>query len=434
MNKQTWFNAERVAQPGSVILNKWMAERRASKVSNSASMANGTLSMSELSDWLFNQRNGEDIATPRDAMRVSAVYACCALIGGAVASIPLHFYRRGEGLARERITTDEWWMFNEQPHPAWAAAVAWEYALNSLLLEGDSFWRIHRASRLSPKITAFEPWHPRLVDVNKSREADRLLYRFYKDDGKYVDLDQDDVLHVPGPGFDGKRGASQISVALGTAAGIARSADLHTRSFFKNGARPDFVLQTNGALSQADIDTLRAQWAELYQGPSKAFKPAVLGGGLKVEPITINSNDAQLIEARRFQVEDICRIFGVPPFMVGHTEKTTSWGSGVEQMSIGFVKYTLQRHLVKFEQEINRKVFRQATRFSEFNTAGLERGDLKTRSESYRIALGRAGEQAWMTVDEVRALENLPPKGMNTLAEPTPTQGATNEPNPPAAY
>lgn len=134
-----------------------------------------------------------------------------------------------------------------------------------------------------------------------------------------------------------------------------------------------------------------------------------MSGGMKIHELTINAEDAQLIETRKFQIEDIARVFGVPPHMIGHTEKSSSWGTGVEQMSIGFVKYTLARHLTKIEQEFNRKLWRDKTYFAEFNTAGLERGDYKTRMEGYRIALGRAGEQPWMDVEEVRRLENLSP-------------------------
>jgi HK97 family phage portal protein len=115
-------------------------------------------------------------------------------------------------------------------------------------------------------------------------------------------------------------------------------------------------------------------------------------------------------------------VMGVPPFMIGHTEKTTSWGTGIEQMSIGFVKYTLQRHLVAIEQELNHKLFKTSRNFAEFVTAGLERGDIKTRFESYRIALGRAGEQPWMDADEVRRLENLPPNP-NLKTNPGATDG-----------
>jgi HK97 family phage portal protein len=302
--------------------------------------------------------------------------------------------------------------------------VAWEYAATSLLLQGDSFWRIHRESALSNRITGIEPLHPNTVSVTRRR--DRLVYRVSAQPSQAherpadVTLDQDDVLHVPGPGFNGLRGMSQIASALATTGSIALQSAEHTRSFYENSARPDFVLQTDGELKQDKIDQLRAQWNDLFQGAARSWKPAVLGGGLKVQPITINAVDSQLIQTRQFQVEDVARVFGVPPFMIGHTEKTTSWGSGVEAMGIGFVKYTLQRHLVKFEQEINRKVFRTSRLFCEFDTAGLERGDLKSRYEAYRIAVGRAGEPGWLTPDEVRRFDNMPPMDKTTPAAAQP--------------
>jgi len=156
------------------------------------------------------------------------------------------------------------------------------------------------------------------------------------------------------------------------------------------------------------VDLIRAQWDEIHRGPKKAHRPAILGGGLKPETISLPAEDAQLVAQRQFQIEDIARIFGVPPFMIGHTEKTTSWGSGVEAMGIGFVKYTLQRHLSKIQTEFRRKCFRGTNRFCEFATAALERGDLKSQSEAFRIALGRAGERPWMKISEVRRLLNLP--------------------------
>jgi len=411
-----WYNVERVSQPGSVILAAALPALRQANAARRAGIVqgpqavDGSMSMAEFSDWVSGL-DSRSTLNERSAMCVSSVYACVSLIGGALASLPLKFYRETAG-GREEFKPDEWWLFNEQPFPCWAAAPAWEYSAWALLLQGDAFWRIHRASDRSPKIVGFEPLHPRTVEVLRVR--DRLAYRVtaqpsQQSNGPTVVLDQDDVLHVPGPGFDGLRGLSQIRYALSTPGMIAMSADDYANAFFQNGSRPDYALQTEKNLDAGQIDNLRNQIADRHGGATKAFKPMVLSGGLKVAPITMTAADSQLIEQRRFQVEDIARIFGVPPFMIGHTEKTTSWGSGVEQMSIGFVKYTLQRHLVKFEQEINRKVFRYAGRFCEFATAGLERGDTKTRNEAYRIALGRAGEPAWMTVNEVRRRENLPP-------------------------
>jgi HK97 family phage portal protein len=217
------------------------------------------------------------------------------------------------------------------------------------------------------------------------------------------------MLHIPGPGFDGLRGKSQIQFVLKTAAGIALAADQYSASFFKNGAKPDFAIEMEGKPTTEQIEEMRRVWHEKYGGIGKNHLPAVLFGGAKVHELTINAEDAQLIATRQFQVEDICRIFGVPPHMVGHVNKTTSWGSGIEHQGIGFVKFTMARHLTKIEQEVNRKTWPNGDMFCEFNTSGLERGDYKTRNEGYRIALGRAGEPAWMRVSEVRKLENLPP-------------------------
>lgn len=377
-------------------------------------MTNGSLSMQELSDWIIGQRTNNEVTSVRSALTISAVYACVSLIAGAVASMPLKFYQRNsETGERKSYTPDYWWMFNESWMPCWPAATAWEFALTSKLLRGDFFARIHRASPFSPKIVGFEPWHPDCVQVE--RRDDRLRYTFAPQTNlqphgaKPIVLDQDDVLHVAGPGFDGLRGMSQISTVLHNTGAISLAADEYSASFFRNSARPDYALSTDKTLSVEQLQAMRDQIAERHQGAQRAFRPMVLLGGLKVEPITMTTSDAQLIETRGFQVEDIARIFGVPPFMVGHAEKTTSWGSGVEQMGLSFVKYTLQRHLVAIEQEINRKVFRTAGNFCEFLTDGLERGDVKTRNEAYRVAIGRAGEPGWMTINEVRKRENLPP-------------------------
>lgn len=368
---------------------------------------------SELYEWLTRGIVSAGVAVnERTIMQVSAVYACVNLIGGAIASMPLPIYKRTKE-GRERADHDMWWLLNEQPWPTMTSAVFWETLTASLLLHGDAFARIHRRRDASP--AGFEPIAASRIGLK--REGDRLKYTIRSEDGtQAITLDQDDMLHVPGPGFDGMRGQSQIRYALRTAAGVALAADEYSSRFFSNGARPDFAIEFPGNLTQEQQDMIRRTWAERHGGLSNAHLPALLAGGAKIHQVTMNAEDAQLISTRQFQIEDIARIFGVPPFMIGHTEKTTSWGSGVEQMGIGFVKYTLQRHLTKIEKEINRKVFRTPTYFCEFNTAGLERGDYKSRNEGYRIALGRAGEPGWMTVNEVRRIENMPPiEGGDTL-------------------
>lgn len=421
MTATTWYDEARVSKPGSVVLNRWLDSRSGARERAGFAPRNdisGSMSIQSFASWFDQQTQGGGIATTSAAMRVSTVYACISLLGGATSSLPLDMFRRDADGDRERIRPDEWWMFNEQPTPAWAATTAWEYAMASLLLQGDSFWRILRASRLSPKIVGFEPLHPGTVIVR--RVDDRLVYDVGPQPWMLnsprvppvvVTLDQDDVLHAAGPGYNGLRGMSQITGALQVSGGISLMADRYAQSFFKNSARPDFVLTTDTPqkFQKEQIDQLRAQFEDIHRGVDNGWKPAILNG-LKVQPITMTAQDAQILETRKFGVEEICRLMGVPPFMVGHTEKTSSWGTGVEQMGIGFVKYTLQRHLVKFEQEINRKVFRTAARFCEFNVAGLERADITSRFNAYRVALGRAGEQPWMDANEVRRLENMLPR------------------------
>lgn len=376
----------------------------------------------ELFQWMTGGISSAGVVvSEKSAMRVSAVYASVNLIGGAIASLPLPIYERTDE-GREKVTHKYSDLLNLQPNDSMSAAVFWEYLTASLLLNGDSFAKILRPSRRSPRVIGFEPVHKGKVEVRK--DGGRLWYLVSDGSGETEVIDQDDMLHIPGPGFDGLNGMSQIRHALRNSAGIALAADEYSGAFFGNGARPDFALEFPNNLTPEQQEMIRSTWAERHQGTSKAHLPALLAGGAKVHPLTMNAEDAQLISTRQFQVEDIARIFGVPPHMIGHTEKSTSWGSGVEQMSIGFVKYTLQRHLVKFEQEINRKLFAGTPYYCEFNTAGLERGDYKTRNEGYRIALGRAGEPAWMTVNEVRKLENLPPvAGGDALFT-----GATDEP------
>lgn len=408
--EKTWYDTERVAQKGSVILTAWKAQReaeRAGRVHASGEyvtmpdIRKGT----ELFEWMTGGMSSAGVhVTEQSAMRVSAVYASVNLIGGAIACLPLPVYERSLD-GRKRADNDIWWLLNEQPHPAWSAATFWEYMAASKLLLGDAYARILRAG---PKIIGFEPLHKsRITTV---RRDGRLYYVYQDDGGKPVTIDQDDMLHIPGPGFDGLNGMSQIRHALRNSAGIALAADEYSATFFSNGARPDFAIEVPGNVTQDQQDMVRRTWADRHGGLSNAHLPALMVGGAKVHELTMNAEDAQLVDTRRFQVEDIARIFGVPPHMIGHTTAATSWGTGIEQMSIGFVKYTLQRHLVKFEQELNRKVWPTSQKhFVEFATAGLERGDYKSRNEGYRIALGRAGEPGWMTVNEVRRLENLPP-------------------------
>lgn len=414
MSTATWYNAERVSQPGSVILQEWNARRHAERVraAGVSYPSSAGVKGSELYDWFTGGISlGSTAVTERSAMGVSAVYACVALIGGAIASLPLPIYRRTDG-GRERANHPVWWLLNEQPHPDMSAAAFWEYLLTANLLYGDAFAEIVRTSPNTNAVRWLRPLHPRCVQVDCLEKDNGLVYTVTDPDGDEPTrtILGADMLHIPGVGFNGKRSLSPVRHAARNAVGIALAADEWSAGFFQNGARPDFALTTDGTLKPEQIDSLRDQWANRHAGAANRGKPVVMQGGLNVQPLTVPAEDAQLIETRRMQVEDIARIYGVPPHMIGHTTASTSWGSGIEQQAIGFVRFTLQRHLARIEQEINRKFWpRSLQYFAEFNVSGLERGDYKTRNEGYRVALGRAGEPGWMTINEVRRMENLPP-------------------------
>lgn len=373
-----------------------------------------TLGSAELYELLAGGPAAAGVAVNEaSAMRVTAVYACVRLIAGAIASLPLAVYRRTEA-GRERVRNDLWWLLNEQPCPTVSAAVFWEYLVAQMLLSGDALAEIERGR--GGAIRQLIPLDSRSVGIR--RVEGRLRYEFCRD-GEWLGRDQDDILHIPGFGFDGTRGMSVIRHAAREAIGLALAAEAFSSRFFASGAHPDVALKVPGKMTQEQIDNLRRIWASKYGGAHNASLPIVLTEGTDLKEVTLSAQDSQLIEARRFQVADIARAFGVPPHMVGETDKSTSWGSGIEQQGIGFVQYTLAPHLNRIEQEINRKCFRTERLFVEFNVEGLLRGDSKARAEYYTRALGGTQNPAWMTPNEIRRLENLPPvAGGDHLAQP----------------
>ncbi len=415
MTQATWYNAERVSQPGSVILNAWRADRV--QASNTSQQ---NLSAQELANMLTGGPSATPAVTEATAMRVSAVYACVALIAGAISTLPMPVYQRTEQ-GRERTSHPYFWLLNESPNDEISAAVFWEYLVSSRLFYGDCFAEILRPSFRSSSVTGFMPHHPyRVLPFRDQRMA--LWYRVTDLNGTVRTVHPADMIHVPSLGFDGLRSPSPITHAARQAVGTALSADEYNSRFFTNGARPDFALKAPGDISKEQAELLRSTWANRHGGVANSHLPAVLTGGLEVEQLSLSAVDSQILATSMFQVEQIARVMGVPPHMIGHTDKSTSWGAGVENMGRGFVKFTLKRDLVKFEQEFNRKLWPIRERlFVRFDLADIERGDLKSENEALRIAIGRAGEPGWMTPDEVRREKNLAPMGGNaaTLNEGT---------------
>lgn len=412
-----------------------MSKKRSKAGGKAAKVANQTpapliVRGSEL--WMDlggSMSSGLPIPTERTALQISAVYACVALISGAISAMPVHIYKQAPSGERDRSPNDDlWWVLNEQWVPRWSAAQAWEFVVASYLLHGDGFARIIRGR--ASEIIGLLPIHPARVTIGVTPDAMRLVYAIESDPaviGAKAEreiLDQDDILHVAGFGFDGVRGLSMLKNGLRMAGSVAMATQDYAARFFANSARPDYVLTAEGPVSPESVKSLRDQLEERHAGTGNAHKPMIMTNGLKPTVISLPLDDVQLLQLRQFQIEDIARIFGVPPFMIGHTEKTTSWGSGVESMGAGFVKFTLRAHLNKFENEINRKFFRTASRVAAFDTTELERADTKSLFEAFRVALGRAGEPGFMTTEEVRERLNLKRKPDGSLNTGTPNEPA----------
>jgi len=419
------------------IVERWREPSTDVVVSNAADVISTSDSATAWADFLhWRVTPSGYVVNDKTSMQSATVYRCVGLIGGAVAQLPLHHFRKGKNGAREKVepASPLWWLLNESPIDAWTAASWKEFIVQCVLLRGDAFAELVRG-RDQITVTAIRPLHPDAVQVLRRADG-TLLYVVTMVDGDRRVIVAEDMLHFAGLGFDGMKSMSVIQWAAKNAiANALAAADFAGRSF-NDGAMPQIALQYAGELNAEQLTQLRESFAATY-GAGKGRKlPLVLAEGGKIEKIGISPQDGQLLETRAFEKHDIYTAFGVPPIMGGDNEKTSSWGTGIEQITIGFVRYTLKPHLVRWEEELNRKLFQRAGPFVEFEIAGLLRGDAKAQVEYFRGALGGPGSgPGWMAVDEVRALQNLPPIGGDHGNKPFyPETGKANEtqaPEPP---
>jgi HK97 family phage portal protein len=210
--------------------------------------------------------------------------------------------------------------------------------------------------------------------------------------------------------LDGKTAVSPIKY-MAEMIGLSVAAQSHTAKFFKNGARPAGVLKTPGELNPDSIEALKKNWQEAHGGANSG-KLAVLTGGMEYQTITMSPEDSQLLELMGFNRTEICGIFGVPPWLVGAIEKTSSWGTGLEEQVRGFVKFTINPDLVRIKQRISKDLLNPVEKkryYAEFLTEQFLKGDTKSRNEAYKAALGGTQHPGYMSVNEIRKLENLPP-------------------------
>ena len=361
---------------------------------------------SAYSFFMGGSSSGKNV-NERTAMQMTAVCACVRILSEAIAGLPLHLYRYAEnGSKTKAIDHGLYSLLHDEPNPEMTSFVFRETLMTHLLLWGNAYAQIIRNGK--GEVLALYPLMPNKMQVDRD-DSGQLYYTYSrsaeeanaKDSESNVKLSPYDVLHIPGLGFDGLVGYSPIAMAK-NAIGMAMACEEFGAKFFANGASPSGVLEHPGILK--DPERVRESWNSAYGGSSNAHKVAVLEEGMKYTPISISPNEAQFLETRKFQINEIARIFRVPPHMVGDLEKSSF--SNIEQQSLEFVKYTLDPWVIRWEQSLSRALFtpdEKKSMFFKFNVEGLLRGDYQSRMTGYATAR----QNGWMSANDIRELEDL---------------------------
>ena len=357
--------------------------------------------------FLFGRTTSGKPVNETTAMQTTAVYACVRILSEAVASLPIHVYRYREDGGKEKVIDHPLYqVLHDEPNPEMTSFVFRETLMSHLLIWGNAYAQIIRDG--AGRVLALYPLLPNKMDVQRDDKGEiYYVYSRSSDENpnfkEYGDikLKKEDVLHIPGLGFDGLIGYSPIAMAK-NAIGMAIACEEYGAKFFANGAAPGGVLEHPGTIK--DPQRVRESWQSTFGGSGNANKIAVLEEGMKYTPIGISPEQAQFLETRKFQINEIARIFRVPPHMVGDLEKSSF--SNIEQQSLEFVKYTLDPWVIRWEQSIQRSLLNSEEKkkyFAKFNVEGLLRGDYQSRMNGY--AIGR--QNGWMSANDIRELENL---------------------------
>ena len=341
------------------------------------------------------------------AMQITAVYSYVRILAETVAGLPLHVYKYNDSGGKEKYLQHPLYkLLHDEPNPEMTSFSFRETLMTHLLLWGNAYAQIIRNAR--GEIIALYPLMPNKMTVDRDKNG-RLFYLYQRNTedaptlGKdnMVYLDPSDVLHIPGLGFDGLVGYSPIAMAK-NAVGLSMATEEYGAKFFANGATPGGVLEHPGTIK--DPQKIKESWNMAYQGSANSHRVAVLEEGMKYQQIGVPPEQAQFLETRKFQINEIARIFRIPPHMLADLEKSSF--SNIEQQSLEFVKYTLDPWVVRWEQTMCRSLLRESekpTVFIKFNVDGLLRGDYASRMNGYATAR----QNGWMSTNDIRELENL---------------------------
>ncbi len=359
--------------------------------------------------FLFGRTTSGKPVNERTAMQTTAVYACVRILAEAVASLPLHVYEYQDDGGKKLVHDHPlYYLLHDEPNPEMTSFVFRETLMSHLLIWGNAYAQIIRDG--AGRVLGLYPLLPDKMEVQRDDKGN-IYYVYsrnsdenpmFKDYGN-IKLKAEDVLHIPGLGFDGLIGYSPIAMAK-NAVGMTLACEEYGASFFANGANPGGVLEHPGVLK--DPSKVRESWNSVYRGVNNAHKIAVLEEGMKYQQIGIPPEEAQFLETRKFQINEIARLYRIPPHMVGDLDKSSF--SNIEQQSLEFVKYTLDPWVIRWEQSLQRALLLPGEKgkyFIKLNVDGLLRGDYQSRMNGY--AVGR--QNGWFSANDIREMENMNP-------------------------
>jgi HK97 family phage portal protein len=398
---------------------RWVgAVRRDPASIQAASPENPSTNLANPDSWLLDAMGGGDTwagvrVSEQSAMRSATVFRCVTLKSGVIAGLPLQVFQHtagGRKLARDHRLYP---LFQIEPNPVMSAFMWKEMIVADLMLTGNHYSRIERDN--ANRVVGLAPIQPQ--HVTPARVGRRNVYHVATRAGIET-YDQSDIVHVPGCGFDGIRGISPIQWAGRQAIGLSLATMEFMGRTFSNGAHFTGIVTVPKGTGEEQFKRFKAQFGQRNIGLANAGGVFFGDDGTKFERLQMSLHDAQTLEAMKAGVVEIARMFGVPLHLIAETEKSTSWGTGIEQMTLGFQKFGLDPDLSRIEAELNRKLFKGTDFYCEFNRDALNAMDAKAQSELYAGAI----QNAIMTPNEVRRLKNLPddPAGDKLLI-----QGAT---------
>lgn len=359
--------------------------------------------------FLFGRTTSGKPVNERTAMQTTAVYACVRILAEAVASLPLHVYEYQDDGGKKLVYDHPlYYLLHDEPNPEMTSFVFRETLMSHLLIWGNAYAQIIRDG--AGRVLGLYPLLPDKMEVQRDDKGNiYYVYSRNSDENPMfqeygnIKLKAEDVLHIPGLGFDGLIGYSPIAMAK-NAVGMTLACEEYGASFFANGANPGGVLEHPGVLK--DPSKVRESWNSVYRGVSNAHKIAVLEEGMKYQQIGIPPEEAQFLETRKFQINEIARLYRIPPHMVGDLDKSSF--SNIEQQSLEFVKYTLDPWVIRWEQSLQRSLLLPGEKgkyFIKLNVDGLLRGDYQSRMNGY--AVGR--QNGWFSANDIREMENMNP-------------------------